>query len=80
MAAWRVFLLLFLSLMQLAAAAHNSRARRASFLRLTRQRSAPATMESKGKGGGVSMLTVCMTACTPGADWQSLGLYYSFLR
>jgi hypothetical protein len=26
------------------------------------------------------MLTAFMTACTPAAEWQSLGLYYSFLR
>ena len=32
------------------------------------------------QGGEVSMLTITMTSCTPAAEWQSLGLYYSFLR
>ena len=27
-----------------------------------------------------NMLTVFMTGCSAAADWQSLGLYYSFIR
>lgn len=29
---------------------------------------------------GSDMLTVFMTGCSTAADWQSLGLYYSFIR
>ena len=28
----------------------------------------------------VSMVTVTMTGCSKAADWQAMGLYYSFLR
>ena len=28
----------------------------------------------------VSMLTVTMTGCSKAANWQAMGLYYSFLR
>ena len=40
----------------------------------------PARRDHAAQGQPASMLTVCMTACTPAADWQSIGLYYSFLR
>lgn len=37
-------------------------------------------MPSQKLSDDVSMLTVFMTACSAAADWQSLGLYYTFLR
>ena len=81
MAAVAVWLATCLVLVQLVAATSvSSRATVQIHRHQPGHRRPPARMDHAAQGQQVSMLTAFMTACTPAADWQSLGLYYSFLR